>query len=430
MDKINKEVTEVTSEEKSNPETEMFAYDFRVKLENGEDLKFRVPSNVIMMDSPLKGYKSANGTRPMLDITNRLVYSPVDKVILRRLLICCGISLIVGLLIGAGVMFAVGKVSPIFDQDPAAAASVTETVEEETMQDGDAKTAEVKEVKAEEKPAETKADTAKAVEKPVEKELKIKATPNRIKADGSEEAVFTVLYGEDDVTAEAVVYNTSTNEEITSKKFSSTTVGSYTFRARYDGKTTGVSATVEVYDPALAGKYEIGSIYEINGVKGVIYAIKTDNKGITWCYLFSMDEEDLQWSTVYEWCNCISDKGAWNTYDPFTYYGMDINNYPAFKWCMDHGDGWFMPSSLELQWMWDAVSGGTHRFDSESVAQYNKLLTDNGGMPFVETYYWSSNETAADVVELIAFMNDSVVCLDPQKTNTYTVRAAYRFPLE
>ena len=183
MDKINKEVTEVTSEEKSNPETGMFAYDFRVKLENGEDLKFRVPSNVIMMDSPLKGYKSANGTRPMLDITNRLVYSPVDKVILRRLLIYCGISLIVGLLIGAGVMFAIGKVSPIFDQDPAVAASVTETVEEKTMQDGDAKTAEVKEVKAEEKPAETKADTAKAVEKPAEsKPIPASQDPNVIAA--------------------------------------------------------------------------------------------------------------------------------------------------------------------------------------------------------------------------------------------------------
>lgn len=183
MDKINKEVTEVTSEEKSNPETGMFAYDFRVKLENGEDLKFRVPSNVIMMDSPLKGYKSANGTRPMLDITNRLVYSPVDRVILRRLLIYCGISLIVGLLIGAGVMFAIGKVSPIFDQDPAAAASVTETVEEKTMQDGDAKTAEVKEVKAEEKPAETKADTAKAVEKPAEsKPIPASQDPNVIAA--------------------------------------------------------------------------------------------------------------------------------------------------------------------------------------------------------------------------------------------------------
>ena len=79
--------------------------------------------------------------------------------------------------------------------------------------------------------------------------------------------------------------------------------------------------------------------------------------------------------------------------------------------------------------MWDAISAGTHDFDSESVKAYNKLLTDNGGMPFVETYYWSSNETAEDLVELVAFMNDSVVCLEPYKTHTYTVRAVYRILL-
>ncbi len=272
--------------------------------------------------------------------------------------------------------------------------------------------------------------TAKAVEKPVEKELKIKATPNRIKADGSEEAVFTVLYGEDDVTADAEIYNTATQEVIESKKFSSTTIGSYNFRARYNGKTTGVSATVEVYDPALAGKYELGTILEFSGSKGVLYAIKTDKNGITWGYLFSMDEEDLQWSTKYEWCNCISDKGAWNTYDPFNYYGMDINNYPAFKWCMEHGDDWFLPSSKELNWMWEAITEGARDFNAPSVAKYNKLLTDNGGEPFVETYYWSSNETSDDLIEVIAFMDDSVVCLDPAKDNVYTARAVYRFQVE
>ena len=272
--------------------------------------------------------------------------------------------------------------------------------------------------------------TVNNVPVPEHKELKITATPNRIKADGVEEAVFTVMYGDEDVTAEAEIYNTATQEVIESKKFTSTTVGSYNFRARYDGQTTGVSANVEVYDPALAGKYEIGSIYEVDGTKGVIYAIKTDNKGITWCYLFSLDEEDLQWSTKYEWCNCISDKGAWNTYDPFNYYGMDIQNYPAFKWCMDHGNDWFLPSSKELMWMWEAITNGERDFDAPSVAEWNKIITDNGGEPFVETYYWSSNETSDDLIEVIAFMDDSVVCLDPAKDNVYTARAAYRFQVE
>lgn len=272
---------------------------------------------------------------------------------------------------------------------------------------------------------------------PEYKELKITANPKRIKCDGVEKAVFTVMYGEDDVTAEAEIYNTATQDVLADNTFSSTTVGSYYFRARYNGETTGVSATVDVYDPELAGKYEIGTILEVDGVKGVIYAIKPDKQGNTWCYLFSMDEADLMWSTEYVWCNCISDKGAWNTYDPFDerYSKADggprnIANYPAFKWCMDHGTDWYLPSSTELNWMWEAITDGARNFDAPKVAEYNKLLTDNGGMPFTETYYWSSNETAADLIEVIAFMDDSVVCLDPTKDSVYTARAVYRFIVE
>lgn len=79
--------------------------------------------------------------------------------------------------------------------------------------------------------------------------------------------------------------------------------------------------------------------------------------------------------------------------------------------------------------MWDAVSGGTHEFDSESVAKYNKTLTDNGGEPFVETYYWSSTGLDSSSAVAIAFMADSVVCLESTRDKAYSVRAAYRFAI-
>jgi hypothetical protein len=195
--------------------------------------------------------------------------------------------------------------------------------------------------------------------------------------------------------------------------------------------------SVDAYDPNIVSPYEIGKIYDINGTKGVAYAIKTDKDGNTWAYFFSMDEADLQWSTENVMCNCTSDKGAWNTYDPFDpKYSRadggvrDIKNYPAFKWCMEHGEDWFLPSSKELQWMWDAISNNEHNFQSASVAAYNKLLSDNGGMRFVETYYWSSNETTDDMIEVIAFMADSIVCLSPYKSSTLTVRAVCRKQIE
>ena len=272
---------------------------------------------------------------------------------------------------------------------------------------------------------------ATAVEAPVQKTLKIQSDVNRIKADGSEKVTFTVLYGEDDVTADAEIY-CSNHEGVTveGNTFSSTTVGSYSFRARYDGQTTGTAVNIDVYDPELVGKYEIGAIHEVDGVKGVIFAIKSDNNGDTYCYLFSMDEEDLQWSTKYEFCNCMSQRGDYNTNDPFDYFGMNIDDYPAFKWCKAHGEGWFLPSSTELHWMWEMLTNGERDFKASSVAKYNEFIVENGGEPFCETYYWSSNETSDDLVEVVAFMNDSVVCLDPKKDNVYTARAAYRFKVE
>ena len=142
-----------------------------------------------------------------------------------------------------------------------------------------------------------------------------------------------------------------------------------------------------------------------------------------------MDEEDLQWSTEYVWCNCGTQRGDWNTEDMLR-FGTSPDKYPAAQWCQAHGEGWFLPSYNELNWMWEMLTDGARDFTAPSVAKYNELIVENGGEPFCETYYWSSNETSEDLVELVAFMNDSVVCLDPKKDNTYTARAAYRFKVE
>ena len=267
---------------------------------------------------------------------------------------------------------------------------------------------------------------------PAQRSLRITASKMRFKADGTDSVTFTVVYGEEDVTASCTIH-TTTGTVIEGNEFTTTTAGSYNIYALYDN-TRSNTISIDAYDPTVASQYEIGQIYEINGTKGMIYAIKSEADGSNWVYMCSLDEVDIQWSTENVVCNCISTKGEWNTYDPFDpQYSRadggvrDINNYPAFKWCMEHGDGWFLPSSRELQWMWDAISDGTHKFDNASVEKFNKILTDNGGMPFVETYYWSSNETAHDSIELIAFMEDSVACLEPYKNKTYTARAAYRF---
>lgn len=267
---------------------------------------------------------------------------------------------------------------------------------------------------------------ATAVEAPVQKNLTLTASAIRIKADGTEKVTFKAMYGDDDVTATCTIQTTA-GLSVEGGVFSTTEAGTYNFYALYDNVRSN-TVSVDAYDPNMVVDYEIGQIYDLNGTKGVCYAIKTDKSNNTWAYFFSMDEEYLQWSTENVWCNCASGRGDWNTEDMLR-NGTSPDKYPAAQWCIAHGEDWFMPSSTELQWMWDAVSGGTHNFDSDTMKAYNKLLTDNGGEPFQETYYWSSNETSDDMIELIAFMSNSVVCLEPYKTSKYNVRATYRIQL-
>ena len=264
-------------------------------------------------------------------------------------------------------------------------------------------------------------------DQPVQKSLTLTASKMRIKSDGEDKVVFTAKYGEEDVTASCTLH-TTTGAAIEGNEFTTTTAGTYNIYALYDN-TRSNTLSIDAYDPAVVGQYDIGTVCEVNGTKGVVYAIK-NNK----VYVVSLDEAVLQWSTENVWCNCMSDNGSLNTSDPFdpTYCRADggvrdINNYPAFKWCKEHGADWYLPSSTELQWLWDVTSGGKHEYDCDEMKAFNKILTDNGGTAIGEDFYWSSNETSAELIEFVAFMHNSVICADPQKTSKMLTRAITRF---
>ena len=87
-----------------------------------------------------------------------------------------------------------------------------------------------------------------------------------------------------------------------------------------------------------------------------------------------MDETDLPWSTENVWANCVSRRGQWNTEDMLK---LGADKYPAAKWCVEHGEGWYMPSSYEMGLMWTAVSNGTHAFDKIDINLTHICLTND-----------------------------------------------------
>ena len=244
--------------------------------------------------------------------------------------------------------------------------------------------------------------------------VELVASKTSIKNNGTDKVTFTVLVNGIDKTSSATIYNATSNQYVSGNTFTSKNTGDYVFYATYN-EVNSNNVTVNV---KAARSYKPGDLYDEDGVKGVVYHLL--NEEGTSGYIMSMDEAFLQWSTENVWVNCTTSRGDWNTEDMLK-KGED--KYPAAKWCVEHGTGWYMPSAKELGYMWDAVSNGTHVFDNEYVKLYNNKLTD----PIAEDYYWSSNETAEDLGEVVAFMDNSVVCLDPQKSSRFAVRAIYKF---
>ena len=196
-------------------------------------------------------------------------------------------------------------------------------------------------------------------EEPGEEEItsiELVADKKRIRDDGIDSVIFIVRANGKNLTAESVIFNATEGIALEGNTFRSKNIGRYTFTATYNGiQSEEVIITVKE-----TRVYAIGDLYNEDGVIGVVYHLL--NKEGTSGYIVSMDEAQLQWSTENIQANCFSGNGQYNTEDMLK---LGADKFPAAKWCADHGEGWYMPSSQELGYLWKAVSNGTYVFKEE-----------------------------------------------------------------
>lgn len=135
----------------------------------------------------------------------------------------------------------------------------------------------------------------------------------------------------------------------------------------------------------------IGALYE----GGMIVQIADDN---TWVKIISLTESKEVWSTetIVTGLENNNDDGEGNTEILKALPNYASGAYPAAKFCVDLGDGWYMPSRKE----WLVVADNTR----EQQEVINTYLTAYGGSILdFGSYYWVSNEksdTQANCVRL------------------------------
>ena len=151
----------------------------------------------------------------------------------------------------------------------------------------------------------------------------------------------------------------------------------------------GRSAVDPIVSQPVERIWKVGDYYNVDGKEGVVFWVDETGKHGK---IVSLDQAKKLWCTDDEYRKGLTGVAS-DKYD-----GMKNlqsiqkisdwrNKYPAFAWCADHGDGWYLPAIKELELLLlneevhDAVH---HQIASEGIAK----LISKGEFHL----YWSSTE--------------------------------------
>lgn len=117
---------------------------------------------------------------------------------------------------------------------------------------------------------------------------------------------------------------------------------------------------------AFAGRYQPGDYFDENGVRGIVIEVDAEGHGI----VMSIAQANLRWCEFKK-----SDARAAGSRRPTRRSGQPgrlrphgrrgkspVGDYPAFKWCRDLGEGWYLPAINEVLRIGHLYNNGRIKF--------------------------------------------------------------------
>ena len=146
-------------------------------------------------------------------------------------------------------------------------------------------------------------------------------------------------------------------------------------------------------------RFEVGQYYDYNGLRGVVCAVNEDG---THGLIISLDEVMIEWSTFRKEELCMV--GATDQYDGaknmeivadyIAKNNLSWNHFPAFKWCKEKGEGWYLPAIDEVLQLGNNFNGGNRQHNNRQARmRFNETLKLQGGERVDgKCFYYSSTE--------------------------------------
>ena len=142
-------------------------------------------------------------------------------------------------------------------------------------------------------------------------------------------------------------------------------------------------------DVSVGRTWKVGDHYNVDGKEGVVFWVDETGKHGK---IVSMDQAELKWCTDDERNKQLTgiatdrSNGMNNLLSVMKIAGWK-DKYPAFAWCADHGDGWYLPAIEELEEL--LLNDEVHSKVNGTLEQKRGyVMYSKGDRP----WYWSSTE--------------------------------------
>lgn len=183
-------------------------------------------------------------------------------------------------------------------------------------------------------------------------------------------------------------------------------------------------------------QYFIGDIYDSEGVRGIVVQVKENGyHGL----IMSLDEIEEYWycnpsNPYWRMVTSASDcnNGMHNQEiisEIINLYNLSWDLFPAFKWCKDKGEGWYLPAINELVEINKAYHGGEIKKNKAAQIAFNRILEENGGKPLQNSFtnYLSSTEITGEKVYTIYFESGMFAYGKEERKGKMAIRAVRKF---
>lgn len=181
-------------------------------------------------------------------------------------------------------------------------------------------------------------------------------------------------------------------------------------------------------------RYEVGDLYDRDGVKGVVCIVSDEG---THGLVISLEQIYLAWSEFRK--PDLRTVGAENRTDGeenmrtveayIAANGLSWDDFPAFKWCRERGEGWYLPSIDELLTIGHNYNGGSRMKNNRQARnKFNDALKDAGGKRMDRmVYYFSSTEMDEKNAYTSHTSLEPPYVVEIPKYNKFLVRAVHKF---